>query len=74
VVRTLVGYHRYDTASELLLLNEVWRLQSKLTNYFFPQQKLMSKVRHGAKVSKKYDTEPHHFTARSITPTLPLTA
>ena len=55
VVRTVVGYHRYDTAAELLLLNEIWQLQSKLTNYFYPQQKLISKVRQGAKVSKKYD-------------------
>jgi hypothetical protein len=55
VVRTVVGYHRYDTASEMLLLNEIWQLQSKLTNYFYPQQKLISKVRHGAKVTKKYD-------------------
>ena len=55
VVRTVVGYHRYDTASEMLLLNEIWQLQSKLTNYFHPQQKLVSKVRDGAKVTKKYD-------------------
>ena len=55
VVRTVVGYHRYDTAAELLLLNEIWQLQSKLTNYFYPQQKLVSKVRTGAKVSKKHD-------------------
>jgi hypothetical protein len=55
VVRTVVGYHRYDTASELLLLNEIWQLQSQLTNYFYPQQKLISKVRDGAKVTKKYD-------------------
>ena len=55
VVRTVVGYHRYDTAAELLLLNEIWQLQSKLTNYFYPQQKLVSKIRRGAKVSKKHD-------------------
>jgi hypothetical protein len=55
VVRTVVGYHRYDTAAELLLLNEIWQLQSKLTNYFYPQQKLISKTRHGAKVSKRHD-------------------
>src|SRR5215204_4806186 len=62
VVRTVVGYHRYDTAAELLLLNEIWQLQSKLTNYFYPQQKLLSKVRAGAKVSKKHDkaTTPFH--------------
>src|ERR1700737_4579223 len=56
VVRTVVGYHRYDTAPELLLLNEIWQLQSQLTNYFYPQQKLVFKVRDGAKVTKKYDT------------------
>lgn len=62
VVRTIVGYHRYDTAAELLLLNEIWRLQSRLTNYFYSQQKLISKVRKGAKVSKKHDeaTTPFH--------------
>ena len=27
VVRTVVGYHRYDTAAELLLLNEIWQLR-----------------------------------------------
>lgn len=55
VVRTVAGYYRYDTASELLLLNEIWQLQSQLTNYFHPQQKLVSKVRTGAKVSRKHD-------------------
>jgi hypothetical protein len=61
VVRTVVGYHRYDTAPELFLLNEIWQLQSKLTNYFYPQQKLVSKVRVGAKVTKKYDTAATPF-------------
>jgi hypothetical protein len=55
VVRTVVGYHRYDTTAELLLLNRIWLLQSLMTNYFGPQQKLVSKVRNGAKVTKKYD-------------------
>jgi transposase InsO family protein len=61
VVRTVVGYHRYDTAAELLLLNEIWQWQSKLTNFFHPQQKLISKVRDGAKVTKKYDTAATPF-------------
>lgn len=66
VVRTVVGYHRYDTASELALLNEIWALQSQMTNYFLPQQKLISKVRDGAKVTKKYDkaTTPHRRAER----------
>ncbi|MGO9550519.1 MAG: transposase, partial [Mycobacterium sp.] len=70
VVRTVVGYHRYDTAAELLLLNEIWQLQSKLTNYFYPQQKLISKVRDGAKVSKKYDTAVTPFQRAINHPTM----
>jgi len=66
VVRTVVGYHRYDTTAELALLNEIWALQSQMTNYFLPQQKLISKVRDGAKVTKKYDkaTTPHRRAER----------
>jgi transposase InsO family protein len=69
IVRIVVGYHRYDTTAELLLLNKIWTLQSKLTNYFYPQQKLVSKVRVGAKVTKKYDTAttPHHRAERHDT-------
>jgi hypothetical protein len=70
VVRIVVGYHRYDTAAELLLLNEIWQLQSKLTNYFYPQQKLTSKVRHGAKVSKKHDTATTPFHRAIDHPTM----
>lgn len=70
VVRTLVGYHRYDTAPELLLLNDIWRLQSLLTNYFYPQQKLVKKVRDGAKVTKKYDTATTPFRRAMKHPTI----
>ena len=57
IVRTVVGYHRYDTPAELLLLNRIWVLQSQMTNYFSPQQKLVSKVRNGANGNgKTYDT------------------
>ena len=55
VVGTVVGYHRYDTSAELLHLNQIWVLQSLMTNYFLPQQKLVRKVRDGAKVTKTYD-------------------
>ena len=70
VVRTVVGYHRYDTAAELLLLNEIWQLQSKLTNYFYPQQKLISKVRAGAKVSKRHDKAATPFHRAIDHPTI----
>ncbi|MCV7117724.1 integrase catalytic domain-containing protein [Mycobacterium scrofulaceum] len=70
VVRTVVGYHRYDSPAELLLLNEIWQLQSKLTNYFYPQQKLISKTRHGAKVAKKHDTAATPFHRAIDHPTM----
>ena len=68
IVRNVVGYHRYDTPAELVLLNQIWALQSLMTNYFSAQQKLVSKVRNGAKVTKKYDPAqtPHR---RSMTHT-----
>lgn len=70
VVRTVVGYHRYDTASELLLLNEIWRLQSQITNYFHPQQKLLSKVRRGAQLSRKHDQAATPFHRASDHPSM----
>jgi hypothetical protein len=66
VVRTVGGYHRYDTTpAELRLLNKIWVLQSQKTNYFLAQQKLISKVRDGAKVTKRYDRRPRHTAGPS---------
>jgi hypothetical protein len=56
VVRQAVGYHRYDTAAELDLLNQIYALVRLHVNFFSPQQKLISKTRIGSKVIKKYDT------------------
>jgi hypothetical protein len=54
-VRQLVGYLRYDTDAERDVLNQIWTMQSLIGNHFYPQQKLISKVRDGAKVAKRYD-------------------
>lgn len=56
VVRRNVGYYRYDKPRELDLLNQLWPLVSLQVNLFLPQQKLISKTRHGAKVTKRHDT------------------
>jgi hypothetical protein len=61
IVRQVVGYHRYDTAAELELLNQIWALQRLLTNHFAPQQKLVSKTRTGAKITKVYDAAKTPF-------------
>jgi hypothetical protein len=55
VVRRTVGYHRYDTAPELALLNEIYPLLGLMTNFFTPSQKLVHKHRVGAKVTRRYD-------------------
>ena len=73
-VRALVGYHRYDTPAELVLLNKIWTLQSLLTNYFYPQQKLIFKVRDGAKITKKHDTAATPHRRAQAHPNLPTTA
>jgi hypothetical protein len=58
-VRELVGYLRFDTDAELHLLNEIWGIDRVYTNYLLAQQKLVSKQRQGAKVSKRYDRGDH---------------
>jgi hypothetical protein len=55
IARRTVGYWRYDTAGEVHLLNQIWPTLSVLINLYTPQQKLISKTRTGAKVSKRYD-------------------
>jgi hypothetical protein len=56
IVRQNVGYFRYDTKDELLLLNELYRTLRLFTNFFQPSMKLVGKVRIGSKVTKTYDT------------------
>lgn len=55
VVRKTVGYYRYDTADELELLGQIYEVLRMQTNFFSPSQKLISKTRHGAKITKRYD-------------------
>lgn len=56
VVRRHVGYFRYDSRRELDLLTQLWPLASLQVNLFLPQQKLLTKTRTGAQVTKTYDT------------------
>jgi len=56
VVRQTVGYARYDTDVEVVVLNRLYQSLRLMTNFFAPQQKLVEKTRVGAKVIKKHDT------------------
>jgi len=65
VVRTVVGYHRYDTSAELVLLNKIWTLQSPDELLPSPAEARLQgpRRREGA---KKYDTAttPHRRAER----------
>lgn len=56
-IRKLVGYHRYDTAEQLNLLNDLYRNEYRLyTNFFRPVMKIQSKEKINNSICKKtYD-------------------
>jgi Integrase core domain len=56
IARRTVGYWRYDSPAAVALLNQIWAALSPLINLFTPQQKLLTKTRVGAKVTKTHDT------------------
>lgn len=54
-MRKAVGYRRYDSPSQLALLNQLYANLRLYTNFFQPTQKLQRKERHGAKLTRHYD-------------------
>jgi hypothetical protein len=55
-VRRFVGYLRYDTETELNLLNDLYRNQLRLyKNFFQPVNKLILKERIAGRIYRKYD-------------------
>lgn len=54
VVRQTVGYQRFDTAAELMVLKQMYATLRLYTNFFQPTMKLKSKERLGARVKKSY--------------------
>lgn len=70
VVRQTVGYHRYHGETQLDLLNGIYALLRDQINFFTPQQKLISKTRDGAKVTKKHDTARTPYQRTLADPTV----
>lgn len=56
IVRRAIGYHRYDTDDELKTISELYRRLRLYTNFFQPSQKLVEKIRIGAKIKKRHDS------------------
>ena len=63
VVRTVVGYHRYDTNAELVLLNKIWVLQAKITNYFLPSRSSSPRSATGRRPRRSTTSRPHRTGA-----------
>jgi hypothetical protein len=56
-VRQVIGYLRYDTEKERLIISDLYRNELRLyKNFFQPVMKVVEKVRVGVKVKKKFDT------------------
>jgi hypothetical protein len=55
-VRKVVGYRRYDTTTELRLLNEIYSLTRMYRNFFQPVIKLLRKTRVNGRIQRVYDT------------------
>ena len=56
VVRRFVGYQRLDTEEQLKTVSKLYELLSDYQNFFQPVMRLKTKVRDGARVTRKYDT------------------
>jgi hypothetical protein len=54
-VRKMVGYQRFDTTGEMLLLRELYEQLRLYKNFFQPTMKLVEKVREGGKILRRYD-------------------
>jgi hypothetical protein len=55
VVQQTVGYQRFDTTAELLVLKQLYLTLRLYTNFFQPTMKLKSKERFGSRVQKTYE-------------------
>jgi len=55
IVRRLIGYDRYSSRPAYEELRAFYRVLRLYWNFFQPLRKLVAKVRHGARVTKRYD-------------------
>ncbi len=61
-VRAFVGYHRYETAEQVKLLNELYTAMEDYLNFFVGSQKCVEKKRIGSKYKRVYDqAKPAYF-------------
>jgi hypothetical protein len=54
-VRKIVGYRRFDSTTELRLLNEIYAVLRLYKNFCLPTLRLKSKTRVEGKIKRQYD-------------------
>ncbi len=54
VIRRVLGYARYDTNAELVIINQILALYRLYVNFFQPVDRMEEKTRIGAKVTRVY--------------------
>jgi len=65
VVRQTVGYQRFDTTAELMVLKQLYTTLRLYTNFFQPTMKLKSKERCGSRVKKCYQAPQTPYQTRA---------
>lgn len=70
IVRQTIGYRRYRSPEAAALIECIHSLLADYVNFFQPMQKLISKERRGAKVSKKYDAAQTPYQRAIASPQL----
>jgi hypothetical protein len=55
IIRRLIGYDRYTSRAGFSELRSLYAVLRLYWNFFQPLRKLTAKVRHGARVTKRYD-------------------
>ena len=55
IVRQTIGYGRFETRDECILLNRIYDELRLLTNFFMPSQKLIGKERDGGRIIRTLD-------------------
>lgn len=55
ILRNFLGYQRYDTQEQLIIIKQLLKVVELYVNFFQPSRKLTSKTRIGARVKKSYD-------------------
>jgi hypothetical protein len=67
VVRRTIGYRRYESPEAMTLFEDIYADLHFYTNFFQPSLKLLTKKRHGSKVTKRYDLAqtPHQRAMQS---------